>query len=405
PDGPQDHLHWFDRAIALAPGSGLAYASRAAARLDLAGRSSAASADALRAAARADLEQAEQLGSDEPRVLLLLAEQWQTLGEYARAAARLDAARKLNAEHVAEFILDPADWTTALFIESAKLALLTGAADDGRQLATKTLKELKGTPQETRILPIAIELFVHAGDVRTARDHLDAYLAAIRPLRSPPIGEEQLALIQAIVAAAEDQPYRVIELLEPVVKRAGAAAPLRRLLADAYTRTGQTGRAYALFDEQSARTADAATARQIARACLAQQDWPRAVAALSGSGAPAADDADGRLMLATARLGAALAARGAPEELAKALDELKALRAAFPDRADVRVLLAAAADAQGRRAEAESELRQAIADCAAPLPAILQLARLFATTDRGDEAAELLHGACKDHGASAGPWL
>ncbi len=400
-------LGWLTRALEHQPESAAALVQRAALRRTLADRTRRPLSAADAQAARDDLEQAEKLPLPDPRARLALAEEWLAHREYDRAAVVLEAAGKLDPESLTDVFVDPADWMVALFAQNAKLALLTAQRERGVQLAQEALERLRGRPQRTQVIPFAVELFVLADRTLEARELLDEYLDAMKLVRAGAAGEEQTAYLQAIVASAENQPYRVIELLEPVADRPTARPLIRVMLAEAYSRTGQIGRATkVLAQERAERPTTPQTAMQLARLHLGRGAWTEALDAL----APLEEtqrDADVQLLELAARLG--LAGQEPPEKRSALLAELAGglarLREAEPQRSDVRILLASVAEQQGRPEVAEAELRRAGAECADPLPALLALSRLQASAGRPEEAVAGLRSACERFAERATPWL
>jgi tetratricopeptide (TPR) repeat protein len=399
---------WLDQAVAEDPNSALALAQRAALLRVLAERTQRTPSAAELEAAQDDLKKAQTLAIDDPHVYLLLSEEWLALGKFDEAAAQLEAAKHVDSQTVQEYVVDPDDWRAAQFIQAAKLTLLSGVAEDGVRLAAQTLEEFKDRPQRRQILPLTVELFVAGRRLSEAHASLDEYLEAAKLLPTTAERAEQAAYLQAVVARADGGPYRVIELLEPLADRPGARALVRGMLAEAYSQTGQTARlAKTLSQGAAERALSPDLARLLARSYLQQGAWTQAQAVLASLDEARRADVETQLLLLAAKLGAVGSQR--TPETERALDgvasELTALRASHPDRADVRVLLASIAERRGQMDVAVAELRQAGAECAEPLPAVLALARLYSRTKRADEAIEVLRAACRQDGTRAAPWL
>ncbi len=400
-------LSWLNRALEHNPDSALAHVQRATLVRTLAERARRPLSESEIGAARQDLEEAEKLGLADPRVRLALSEEWMSHGAYDRAAAQLEGAAKIDPESLTEFYVDPGDWVTALFANRSKLALLTGARDEGAQLAQDTLDRLKDRPQRQQVLPLALELFVAGQRMPAAHQALEEFLEAVKLVRTNTAVEEQTAFLQAVVANAENEPYRVIDLLAPVADRPTTRTLIRAMLADAYARTGQMGRAAKVLAKETAeRPTGAEGTKQLARLYLGQGAWGAARDVL-GSLTEPQRDVDAQVLELAARLG--LAGQELPEQRASALDsladELAKLRDADPERVAVRILLASIAEQQGRRDAAAAELQRASAECTDPLPALMALSRLHAGAGQVDEALQTLRAACERSGEHAMPWL
>jgi tetratricopeptide (TPR) repeat protein len=405
PARERETRQWADDAVRYGPASALALVQRAAVPRLLAQRARRAVSAADQQAGAADLTAAEQLQLTDPRVRLMLAEEWLAQRAFDQAAAQLDAAARVDPELLADYVVDPSDWVLARFKVAAALTLLEGAGEDGVRLARETLDQLQDRSQRVEVLPIAVELFLAGGLPADAREQLNAYIAATGSLSDTPQRAEQVAYLQAAIARAENKPYEVIERLEPLAGRVGAPSVMHTLLAEAYALTGQTGRMGAALARDPDRSKPSPDlAKTLARSYLEQGVWDKArelLAAVKDSG----DDPDLTLLRLTAELGWASRQR-APQETVESLTaELAKLRDSQPKRADVRVLLAAAAEVQSRFDAAESELRRAVDDCDDPLTALLPLARLYAWQRRAAEAQQVLGGACERYGTRAAPHL
>ena len=399
-------LQWLDHAIAYDPRAPLPLAHRAALLRSMSQDAAAEDAERLLADAHVDLARAETLPVRDPRVRLMLCEQWTAHGEFDRAAAQLATAAEATAEHVREFIIDPQDWSALQFIQAAKLALLRGAVADGVQLARDARVQFQDHPRRVETLPLAIDLLLNAGNVAEARDCLTEYTDTIAIQHAHPTGDPRVARVRAQVALAEDKPYEVIDLLEPVVGGPAAPASLRALLAEAYSRTGQLGRMTRILQNDSGETTLSPTrARLLARAYLEQGDWKRAREVLRLRTPDRTGDTDSEILRLTAEVGLACENAAPPAVLEALTSKLAALKQAHPERADVRILLATIADKQGQVADAQAELESAIAECQQNLGASLALARLHTRQRRLTQAEEVLGAACAAHGTEATAWL
>lgn len=406
PDALAQAIAWLDRAVARCPDSGLALVQRAARRQALAS-SQPTDATAHNVAAREDLQRAEQLAEPDPPVRLMLSEQWMMLREFDRAAAQLQAAKQAEWAALERFFVDPADWTAAVFIQEAKLALLTDDVAGGVTRARSTLAELEGRPQRAAVLPIAVELYVAGRQVAAARQYLDEYVEALKLRGRLAAGDEQLAWLQAVIARAENKPYDVINHLAPLADQPGARPMIRVLLAEAYTQTGQAARAARLFHRAALDpTASPELARLAARAQMARGAWSDALGTLRSLEHVRTDDPDTAVLRLAVQLGAAHE-RGEPpaEALAEVADELATLRAAHPESATIRLLLAAITERRDGWEAAAGELKAAIDECGEALELYRALARLYASRGRPEDAQSTLQEACELYAERAAAWL
>ena len=362
---------------------------------------------ALLAEAKSDLEQADALPVTDPRTRLTLCEEWQVHGELVRAAAELEAAQQVDLAAVREYFADPDNWRAAQFVQAARLALLGSNPEQGVALSRDALAQFKARPQRALVLPMAVELLVAGDRLAEARPPLAEYRELMQGRNGVARAKEQLAVLDALVARAEGRPYRVIESLEPFLEQPGTRLAACALLADAFMRVGEPGRAVkalAKFPAFGALNPD--LSKRLARSFLAQGEWARARAVLPTDDA-VGDDLELKLLRLTADVALALEQRtpDAQRVVDAAVREIKSLREAHPERADVRVLLGGIAERQGRIDAAEAEFTSAIAECDDPLTAQLALAALYAHGGRIPDALEVLRIACEKQGGLAAPWL
>lgn len=399
---PAESLRWLDQAVQTDPDSAKARLWRArflrtnAAALD-------GDAERLDAVARADLAHAEARPVADPRVHLGMCEEWLARGELERAAAQLAAAEAVPADALDDYFLDPADWTAVRFIHAADLALRRGTAAADATLADAALTTLTERRQRLRVLPAAVELYAAAGQVARATACLEEYRGALTVAGRAAEADEGLRLLEAVVAAAERQPYRVIEALEPLLSRELQQPRALKVLAEAYEDVGQPRRAVAALERYVESAADRAALRTLARLNLDLGRAPAALKAARQAEALTAKD----LTTALLRLEAELQTRAsAPSsvDLDSVSSELAALGAAYPDEVQVAILSAAAAVAQGRPDAADAELRRAADECRDPLPAVLLRARL-AVARTPEAGAEMVRDACRRWPTRVEPWL
>jgi len=180
---PQDFAssaaHWFNQAVKNNPSSALAYISRAGFYLRSTDRTKALK----------DLEQAEKLDLSDPVVRLRLAQVF------------------INAD-----VLDKAEGHLAVIQETmktdqrlwqiwAQLALKSQIKEKMLQVAETGLKELSWQPWE--FMPIAIELFIRAGQFDRATD-------CISKIQQKDIFPETIAFFEGIVADQKEKLFEAV---------------------------------------------------------------------------------------------------------------------------------------------------------------------------------------------------
>jgi len=403
-----NRLEWLDRAVAYDPGSAAALLRRAhALRLWArdAGPPSEGSSDELTARARDDLERATALEPDSPSLRLFLSAEWLEHGDLQRAAEQLQAVDRLPPEKLAEDFPVASDWALARFVQAARIALGSDDATGAAELADRALAELQ-PHQRLEALPEAIRLYLRAGRAADARRGLEEYRHLLGAADSA--GRDEATYLEALVARAESEPRRVISLLEPLAAARTAPPALWALLAEAYSRTQQTQRAIdALTRYLRAQPRDVDARRQLVREYIAQRQW---LAALSEATALVQtrreEDVELELLRWQARLN--LAAEADASDRARHAEgaerELGVLAQRFPQRVDVRVLLALAVMLRGDVEQADQVLRQASEECSKPLPAELERVWLHYGAARLERALELCREVCRRHPAVAAPW-
>jgi tetratricopeptide (TPR) repeat protein len=407
---PPTPLDWLNKAVDYSPDSAEVLVSRAQFQRRMAEMPATSAQDksTFLALARKDLEAADAKGTEDPRVRFLLGAEWMAHGELDRAAAELGAIEKLPPEKLKEHFFDLSDWTVARFLFASELAARKGAAGEAASLADETLKMLTEKRHRAQVLSSAIPLYAAAGRVAEARRCLDEYLGLVRAQEGAAESPRRLAGLQALVAGAENRPYAVIEALEPIVANDSSNPGLWRMLAEAYDRTGQAGRAVkALVQYRRLNPQDEQAMRELARQYCKLGDWQKAYDTATAAESLGSTD----LVLKLLRIGAGINLAAGQRDsartggLKKLSAELAILRRAQPDQVDIRVLQAVIAEGLGRTEEAESELKRAVEECKEPLHAEMQLTRHYARTKRMKEAVSVCEAACKRHGTLAEPWL
>lgn len=399
-------LRWLDQAVERYPGSPLAHVQRAALYIQAASAKPDAAADELRRTAAADLAAAEAARSTDPRVALALVDQWITLGDFARAETCLRYAESLDEWDVQQYIVDPSNWRAACFLQAGRLCLLTGRLDEGVRRAREALSAAASESARFAILPTVIELYARGGQLKDAHGAYDEYVDRIERLPNVADYKELATLLGALLATADGDYYKVINLLEPLAARPNRPAGLRAMLGEAYARTGQVRR---LADMAQRGGSDGSMSRLLAaraaRSFADRGEWARATDVLDTLSADDQADIEIRLLRLGIRLGQG-EAESTPGALADAVvAELRPLRDEYPRRVDVRLLMANAALLGGNDEAAEAELRDAVANCDNPAPAAEGLARLLAGSGRGEEAERVLRDVAATHGEQAATWI
>jgi tetratricopeptide (TPR) repeat protein len=407
PAAKAEALEWLKKAVDYAPESVEALANRARFYRGTPNISGLSDEGRL-ALARKDLEAADALGTEDPRIRLFLGTEWMEGGKLDRAAAELQAAESLPQQTLEKHFFDIRGWDAARFSFAMELAIRKGTAMEGAPLADEALAVLTEKRHRAQVLPSAIQLYVAAGKAPEARRCLDEYLDALRTQQGTAESQFRLAYLQALVAKAEERPYAVIDALQPVVVSDVSSPVLWRLLAEAFIRTDQTRRAVAALTRYLRYyPEDPQITLQLAREYSKLGDWNKAFEAARITESLNQADITCKLL----RIGAGIylaAERGQGINTTK-LEELSAelvqLRQEDPNRVDIRTLQASIAAYLGQPDKAESELKVAIKECEKPLRAEMQLVGHYGRTKRMAEALGICRAACERHSEVAEPWL
>ncbi|MFH1882702.1 MAG: tetratricopeptide repeat protein, partial [Planctomycetota bacterium] len=395
------------KAVDYAPESVEALAHRARfyrATQDISGMSE----EDMLAAARKDLEAADDLGTDNPRIRLFLCAEWMAHGELDRASSQLQAAESLPQETLEEHFFDINNWTVTRFLLASELAIRREATTEGASLADETLIVLKERRHRVQVLPSAIGLYIAAGKVLEARRCLDEYLDTMYTQEGAAEPKLRLAYLQALVAKSEERPYVVIDVLQPAVVGDASRPELWQLLAEAFSRTDQTRRAVsALIKYLRFHPRDPEMTLQLAKEYLKLRDWNRAFQTVRLAEPLDPTDIIIRLLRIEASIYLAVEQSYTinTARLEGLSTELAELRKENPDRVDIRILQAIIAVYLEKPEEAERELKLAIEECKEPLRAEMQLVRHYYRTKRMTEAVSICKTACESHSEVAEPWL
>ena len=360
------------------------------------------------AAARKDLEAADDLGTNNPRIRLFLGAEWIAHGELGRAAAELQAAESLTQETLEEHFFDINNWIVVRFLFASELAIRREAATEGASLADEALTVLKEKRHRGRVLPSAIRFYIAADKVLEARRCLDEYIDTMYTTEGAEESKLEFAYLRALVAKAEEKPYVVINVLQPVVVNDASRPELWQLLAEAFSRTDQARRAVsALVKYLRFRPRDPEMTLRLAKEYLKLRDWNRAfeTARLAEPMDPTNIIIKLLRLEASIYLTAEKSYRVNTANLEKLSAELVELRKENPDRVDIRILQAIVAVYLEQPGKAERELKLAIEECKEPLRAEMQLVRHYYRVKRMTEAVSVCQIACERHSGVTEPWL
>jgi tetratricopeptide (TPR) repeat protein len=388
-------LQWLDRATeAELP---LAYARRALffrTRRNPLGEISLAE---LAERARNDLQRADDLGPTDPRVRLLLSQEWMAHGEFDRATAEITGTEKLTPDELQKYFLRAADWETLRFTQMVELALRRGEPQQALPMVNDMLAIKADRLGRLAILPSAIELFAAAGHLEQA----DRYLAELQDcLLTQGRGsryEETPALLAAIIADARREPYAVVARLESFLASEVSRPKIYSLLGRALVETNQHRRAIRALQQYINREPDdRAAALQLVREFLHVRSWMEAVETAHWAQLRWPGSAHVLLTSAEARVRAAAESPVAARQLDRqALQrDLDALQEALPNLIEVALLRAEFQRQDGLLEEARRTLEGAVANCDDPLPARLTLAELAASQGDMPEALSVAREAC-----------
>ena len=365
---------------------------------------------ALLGLARKDLEAAGDLGIENPRIRLFLAEEWIAHGELDRTGAELRAAENFPQETLEEHFFDLNNWAVVRFLLASELAIRRGTTSEGTSLADEALTALNEKKHRVRVLPAAIRLYVIADKTLKARECLSEYIDILRTQQGQADSRQGLVYLRALVAKAEDDSYAVIDALQSSLVSDASRPELWGLLAEAFIRTDQTRRAVsALIKYLRFRPQNAEMRQQLTKEYLKLRDWSNALktAQLAESLNPT------EIVLKLLRIEASINITAQQQEmttakrqaLADKADELAQLRKEHSDSVDIRILQAIIALYLDDPNTAEKELKLAIDECEESLRAEMQLSRFYYRTKRMAEAIGTCQNACKNHSEVAEPWL
>lgn len=407
PGAKREALEWLHRAVKYLPESAEALAHRARFYYRTADIAGVNEADRP-ALAREDLEAADALGTEDPKIRYSMGAEWLAHGELDRAAAELQAVDKLPEETLEKHFFDIDDWKAARFLFASELATRRGNMTEAISLADGALAALKEKRHRIQVLPTAIMLYVAASKVAEARSCLNEYMDTTRTLEGSTQAAWRLAYLQALVAKVEEKLYTVIDVLQPFALSDVSRPELWRLLAEAYSRTDQTRRAVsAMIQYLRYRPRDPEMTLQLAKEYLKLRDWSRALETARLAEPLNPTDIIIRLLRIEASVYMAAEERQTVDtvRLHELSAELATLRQEHPDRVDIRILQAAIANYLKQPDKAEDELKLAIEECKEPLRAEMQLVTHYLRMKRMADAIRVCETSCQRHPAVAEPWL
>ena len=402
-------LEWLNRAVDNAPESVEALARRARLYREMSQRPGQSEQNVQKnmGFARIDLEAADVLGTEDPRIRLLLAEEWIAHSEPNLAEKELQAAESLPQEKLEESFFDISNWTVARFMLASRLDGLRGNTAEAIEKVDKILKELTEKRFRVLVLPTAIMFYVGVNRVSDANECLDEYIDAIYTQHADAAQRQSIAYLQALVARGYENSYGVINALQQFVMSGSSSPEVWRLLAEAFIRTDQTRRAVnAIIQYLRLRPQEPEMTLQLAKEYFKLQDWGKAFE--TARMAELLDPTNIAIKMIRIEASINVSAEN-PEEntpnLQLLANELAQLRTKDPDRVDIRILQAIVAIQLGDPNTAEKELKLAIDQCAEPLRTKIQLVRFYRREKRMDEAISACRDACDQHPEVAEPWL
>ncbi len=394
--GRRAALTWLDRCVANNPQSAAARAHRA--------RFHRMETQDERLA-HVDLEAAEALNPTDPRVLLLVAEEWLCLGRLDRAEAAVNAIGRRADRSPDGLDLDSATIDLNRFAVAGRLALGRGDNAGAAALADNALEAL---PEAERgmFMPNAVGLYLAAGRIDRAEETAQLYRAAVeKQPDSTRALRRSAALVDAAVASAQNEPHRVIDLLRGLLVEDPDNPQASRLLARAYEQTGQLLRARRTLETRATLHPNDGEASLLLAKSYRAVDWPKTLQFAQQVERLLPDDLEAKLLRIEASLHTEPDNPGAQARLREVSDELVALRKVHPCSGKIHILQASLAEQAGRSEEAIRELRLAIESCGHELPVALALVSSLQRAGQLEEAVAVCRTAIENHPDSVRPRL
>jgi tetratricopeptide (TPR) repeat protein len=341
--------NWLDEAVAAFPESAEAYVQRAR-------FFRTAKGDAQ--AAFDDLSKATPLTGNDPTVQLLLMDEWVQWNQPKQARALMDRLDVVTPEWLAERDIDPEAWAYNLLSIQCRLALLEGRCEEAYAVARRALDELPGF-RRIAFLPLAVEVYLRAGQVAAARAAVDEYRQDLRQRpNAPDVSDDPSAILLARVFEAEGDPVAVIQTLDGHAVSTLPPVGLK-LLWRAFDQTGQLRRAEFALRDYVARAGDDTEALTALAQLNRGRDWAQVM-----QWASRAEQLDGNLLEAKVlRLEAQLHRASHKESGRRMLQtvahELRNLHEAHPRHGMIRILQAAVDHRLGNADQARTLLLEA----------------------------------------------
>lgn len=393
-----DHLamakHWLDQGIVNNPDSPMLLARRARLLqvhlqdLDAAGE---------------DLEAVWALAPTDPWVRMITFELWMMRGELDRAQADLDAVEGMGDTVFEAESEEATDLKLAYFEGRAALVLRRGDRAAGVALADLALAELNDY-QWANFLPLAVDLYLADDAVEKARSAVAEYRDRLEAMQGVALSaQDHLAALEALVASADGDWYRVINLLEGVVARRPNNDTPWKLLAQAYEETGQSRRALYLWELYIERwPSDPIVSTLLVNAYINQQRWTDAL--MQARKAAPLMPADLEKTLFELRL-AEIKARAlsvaetgqAPEALDDALARLQGLRELHPDEIGIPLIRSFIDMYRGDTPGALQRLQELCRAKPDSVLAKLQLIAAYSRLGEGEEALDVAFRAAAEN--------
>lgn len=338
----------LDACIEANPESPAAYALRAQFNLNRMGTGMTPDQEmALRASIREDAHKADDLNPKDANVLLMLGNLYLRLrgtaaekaDDYARARATLDRLHKLEAPENM-YDLDPRDLLLAEYQFRAGLMAKDGSAEERIKLAEEGLEKLPN-PYRMQFVVQAVDLCLMAGDQAKAEAVWSEHGPDLKKLAQDSADlRDQVDLVEGVLLRADGTPYEAAAKLEGLVARNDALPQAWRQLARAYIDTRQNARAIRALERYLGLGVDDEDARaEIARLSYQRNEFARAYAMARQIENSAPDNLENKLVRMEAELRGGNGPLG-PDAQARLAGELTALREAYPDRVEPRLLLA-----------------------------------------------------------------
>lgn len=375
-------------------------------------------------AARADLQRAIALGTNDPLLHMRLFDELTELGDLDAAEKELLAARDADpsaraqsvaAEIVADIGEEPESWDVFQFKAQARLIRLKvqagketpagAAAFAASQEAA--LRSLEG--RERDYLPALTELYAVGENAAKTLECANAYRAALDPAAPGAESHRVTAVwLDALAAVAQHDDrsaYRIVALPDHPDQN----PRLLLLKASAYQKLDQPARALPVLQRYLAAAANDVDAQAMYGRILTDLGrWAEARRVVRQMIDRDPQRADARLLSVELDLSewpddpAAVPAEAA----AKARSDLNELRKALPDNGQVLFLQAGLEEKAGNVAAAEGVLRPIIAQSGADHDRALNaLLGLLLRHQRGDDAVALAREQAEKSLGKARPWL